>query len=120
MHKRKVKIKILYIKPETGLLGEKAKLQERVCYNVLQQYARSAVFEEIVIVENEKIAECLPEVTLMEYFGSINETIAYSYHMLNVFSNSKTVMDTFSATLDTSRICTISTFTTIAYCVSLT
>ena len=47
----------------------------------------------------------------MEHFDKINEVIASTYHMINVFDNTKSVVDTFSPLRPTSRIGTYCAFT---------
>ena len=104
------KINILYVKPETSLLSETKKLQERVIRNVLQQYARSGVFSGICMIDNEKVAEIVPDVSILEYYDKVNEVIASTYHMIKVFENTESVVDTFSPLRPTSRVYTLSVF----------
>jgi len=104
------KVDILYIKPQIFLLSETKRMQERVVYNVLQQYARSGVFSKMYLVSNENIADFLPDVPIAEHYSKINEVIASTYHMINIFDNSKSVVDTFSSPRPTSRLCTLLVF----------
>ena len=48
--KDKCNINILYIRPEMSLMSEMRTLQERVVFNVLQQYTRSGVFNKMYLV----------------------------------------------------------------------
>ena len=107
---RNVDIEILYIKPETTLLSETKKLQERVIRNVLQQYARSGVFTRICMLDNEKVTQIIPDVSILEHYDKVNEAMASTYHMIKVFENTDSVVDTFSVLRPTSRICTLSVF----------
>ena len=100
-------IKILYISPETDLLSKTKKLQERVVRNVLQQYTRSGIFKNMVMVSNESVEKSIENCTILEYYDKINETIAYSYHMIEVFKNSNPISSTVSSVDDCSRISTI-------------
>ena len=104
------KMQVLYIKPDTTLLSETKKLQERVVYNVLQQYARSGVLSRLLLVCSESISSLIGEVSLTEYYNTMNELISSTFHMLNVFDNTKSVVDTFSQPRPTSRIATVSVF----------
>ncbi|MBC8226666.1 MAG: hypothetical protein H8E74_05945, partial [Gammaproteobacteria bacterium] len=52
---KKLPISVLYIKPDMSLLTGDALLRERVVFGVLQEYARSGVFEKIYLVSNEKL-----------------------------------------------------------------
>lgn len=46
------KITVLYIRPDLTFLNEKAKIQERIVYNIFQEYARSGLFEKIFLFDN--------------------------------------------------------------------
>jgi len=107
------KLKVVYIQPETELLSETKKLQERLVYNILQQYARSGTFSLLYLLSNTNISLLLPEVSIIEYYDKINEIIASTVHMINVFDNSKSVVDTFSPLRPSSRICTLLVFNPI-------
>ena len=110
-HSVKKEISLLYIKPETSLLSETKKLQEKVVYNVMQQYARSGVLKQMSIVSNEEVSKLIGDVPLVSYFDKINEVISSTFHMVNVFNNSKSVVDTFSPLRPSSRIATFCVFT---------
>jgi hypothetical protein len=107
-HLKKCQITILYIKPDLELLSEMRTLQERVVYNVLQEYTRSGVFEQMILVDNNKIEEIVGDLPLKEYYAKINEVIASSVHMINVFRYSDSFIDNFSCSNDIARIASIS------------
>jgi len=104
--KDKCKINILYIKPDESFLSDVKILQNNLMFNVLQEYARSAVFEKIYVVDNLKVSEYLGDVPIKEYYERLNELITSTIHMINVFSNSEPVVDTFSAAVEPARIST--------------
>tara|TARA_R100000008_G_C3559385_1_gene155183 strand:- start:146 stop:964 length:819 start_codon:yes stop_codon:yes gene_type:complete len=101
------KITILYIKSDQDLLSEVGRLQQRATFHVLQEYARSGVFERIFLIDNTLVADMIGEVSIANYYQTINQTIAPVVHFINVFNNSKPVMSTFYSLADTSRICTL-------------
>ena len=90
------KIEILYIKPDISLLPEIKILQEKVTFNILQEYTRSGVFEKIYIVENAKLESTLGDVQIIGYYDKLNELLVSTLHMINVYKHSKAEMDTFS------------------------
>ncbi len=49
------KIDIFYIKPDVDLLIGQVKLQERAIFGVLQEYARSGLFNSLTIITNPEI-----------------------------------------------------------------
>jgi len=100
------KIEILYIKPDISLLPEIKILQERVTFNILQQYTRSGVFEKMYIVENAKLESTLGDVQIIGYYDKLNELLVSTLHMINVYKHSIAEMDTFSSSEAPVRIST--------------
>ena len=104
---RKGSISILYIHPDVGTLSETRRLQTNLVLGVLQQYARSGVFEQFYAIDNQHIDRILGGAPIMGYYDSLNEVIVATIHMINVFNHSKPVVGTLS---DPKDICRISTF----------
>ena len=105
--RKKGKITILYIQPDLETLTERQKKAEKVVRNVLQEYARSGVFERIYLVSNPIIEEVLGGIPLSKYYETINETIVRSIHMINIYTNNKALHGDLGKTAETSRISTI-------------
>lgn len=103
----KCKISILYVSPNTDLLGGDKKIHERAVFNVFQEYARSGVFKRLYIVENDNIEEIIGEMSILELHDKINEVIVTTIHMINVFDNSDPIVSTFTNPHNISRICTL-------------
>ena len=106
-HLRGRDINILYIRPDTDLLPERRRLQERVTFNVLQEYARSAVFKRIFLIDNLALEKHIGDVPLIGYHNKLNEMIVSTIHMINVYNHIESVTDTFSDPYETARISTI-------------
>jgi len=100
-------VSLLYIKPDTSLLGETKKLQERVTYMVLQEYTRSGVFKQMIIVDNSELENILGELPIIGYHNKLNEMVVSTIHMINVFENTKSIDDTLASLPETARIATI-------------
>lgn len=107
LHKRGIKIKVVYFHPEIDFLSEEQNLQERVVRNVLQEYARSGLFQELTLVCNKTIENLLGEVSVLEYYDQINKAFCDTFHMIETFKNTKPVMSTFSRLRESCRIKTI-------------
>jgi len=107
---RTCKISILYILPDVELLSELAQLRNNATFNILQQYARSGLFETMRIVHNPEIELLIGDVPIVGYYDRLNEVIASTVHMINVYKNTKPVMSTFSQPVDFARISTIGTY----------
>jgi|TARA_R110002020_G_scaffold214462_9_gene421519 hypothetical protein len=105
LHK-KSKINILYIKPDLGSLSEVRALQERACFNVLQEYSRSGVFENMYIVDNGMLEKIIDGAPIMGYYDFLNEVMVSTIHMINVFKNQKKTIGTFSKRNEISRLAT--------------
>ena len=80
-----------------------------VCFGVLQEYARSGVFERLMVVDNNVVEAILGDVPIIGYYDKLNELIVWVFHMLNVLKNSEPVMGKINKTKTTSRITTFGT-----------
>ena len=92
---KKNKITVLYIQPELTLLSDTQASLQRMTYGVLQEYARSGLFEQLILVSNSELDKLLGGLTLKEYQSNINETLASTMHMINVYRNIKPLVSTF-------------------------
>ena len=102
----KTKIKVMYILPQgDDLVGEKS-LQNNLLFNVFQEYARSALFDRIFLVDNLKLSDIMGPVPIMKFWDSMNNLVATTYHMLNVFQNTQPVLTTQTKRINTARIST--------------
>jgi len=97
---------ILYIYSDSELLGETARLQQRVTFNVFQEYARSGIFERAILVDNSKLEDILGDVPIIGFYDKLNELIVPTIHMVNVLLHSDSVMDNISPPHQISRIVT--------------
>ena len=103
---KKSNISILYVRPDTDLLSKKGYMHQRVIFNVLQEYARSAVFKRIILADVVTMEEYMGEVSLTDYESRLIEMITSVLHMINVYDHIEAVTDTFSEPIDTARLCT--------------
>jgi len=105
---RRFKVDVLYIKPDHELLGRTAYLQDKVCYRVLQEYARSGAIRSMCLVSNPEVEEILENnLTASNYYEKINELIGYTFHMVNVFNRTKPVLDNKIENSEATRVYTI-------------
>ena len=104
---KKSRINILYIKPDMNSLSELRSLQERTCFNVLQEYTRSGVFQNMYIVDNSLLDKIIDGAPIMGYYDFLNDVLVSTIHMINVFKNQKKIIGTFSKPNETSRIATV-------------
>jgi L-rhamnose mutarotase len=100
-------ITVIYVMPDLVGLPELSKSHNKVLFNVFQEYARSAVFKKIILVDNKQISHLMGNTPVLQYWNKINQAIASTYHMINVFDHSRAVFSTFSRRLEVARIATI-------------
>ena len=99
-------ITIVYIQPKLSSLTGKKKLLERMTFGILQEYARSGLFKNIYLINNQKIVDIAGQLPVIGYFNKINEIIATTLHFINVFENTKYI---YGNVEQKENICTIST-----------
>ena len=104
---RHCSINVLYVEPDIGMLSGSRKLQERTSYYVLQEYARSGLFERLFVVSNPQLEAILGNVPIVGYNDRLNELVVSTIHMINVYNNIEPVVDNFSDFSETTRISTI-------------
>ena len=103
---KKGSISVLYIHPDVDTLSETRRLQSNVVFGVLQQYARSGVFNQFYAISNDNIDKILGGAPIMGYYDSLNEVIVATIHMVNVFNHTNPVVGTLSSPKETCRIST--------------
>jgi len=101
------KINIVYIVPDVSILSDLAKKRNRVGAGVLQEYARSGLFEAIYLVSNNSLQEIVGEAPLASYYSKMNELIFNCVHSMNVFAHTDPV---FGQLHEPKAISTIRTF----------
>lgn len=87
------KISILYIKPNEKDLNRTSLLQNRLTYNVFQEYTRSGLFEKMYIVSNDDLEEIIGDLPIMSRNEKLNEYLTGIIHYINVFNNTEPVVD---------------------------
>ena len=100
------KISILYICPKQKSLTGKKKLLERATFGILQQYARSGLVEDILLVSNENVANIIGNLPVIGYYDKINDLVASTFHFINVFNRTKHV---YGMVEERENVCRIST-----------
>ena len=101
---KKCRLHVLYVYGDPDLLGETAQMQQRVTFNVFQEYARSGVLENVILIDNRKLEDMLGNVPIIGFYDKLNDLIVPTMHMINVLRHSESVMDNISASHDISRI----------------
>ena len=107
LYEKGVKMSVVYFMPETEVLSETKIFHEKSVRNILQQYARSGLFEKITLVSNTTLEDLAGETNVFDYFSQINQVFTGTYYMMDVFKNSKPVTSTYTKPRESCRISTI-------------
>jgi hypothetical protein len=107
LHRRGTQIEVVYFIPETEVLSEAKMLHERACRGILQNYARSGLFEKITLVSNLYLEKLAGPTNVFDYYEQINEAFVGAYYMIDVFKNTKPASSTFKKPKETCRIATL-------------
>lgn len=101
------KITVIYLRKDLDLVSQKEVLQDRVAFGILQNYARSGLFERIVLIDMNQIDEILGDVPVSEYAERQSQLVASTYHMIQVFQHSRPIMGNMLPSESTNRISTL-------------
>jgi hypothetical protein len=101
------KISILYICPERTMSSEIQKRDDKIAFNVLQEYARSGVLERIFLVDQSSIEELMEDAPVHQYHQQISHFISHLVAMINYFNHTNPVL---SSRLELPDMCRIATF----------
>lgn len=107
---RNLKIQVAYIRPDLSTLSGVHKLHERTVRHVLQEYARSGMFEVIWLFDYMKIEETIAgEMNIATYDEQIVSVAAQAYYSIDLYKNGQIVpiKSTVSIPYDADRIATI-------------
>lgn len=107
LYNRSVKMDIVYFMPEIEVLSEKKILHERSVRGILQNFARSGLFEKITLISNTELEKLAGSTNVFDYFDQINHVFTSSYYMLDVFKNTKPITSTFKIPKESCRISSI-------------
>tara|TARA_R100000231_G_scaffold39327_1_gene34208 strand:+ start:80 stop:922 length:843 start_codon:yes stop_codon:yes gene_type:complete len=98
---------VLYLIPDMDMLSEQEKSYHKICFGILQEYARSGVLKNFHIVDRPKAEEMVGDVPVSEYERSVANFISYTIAMVNYFSNTEAVLEN---KLSKKEWCSISSF----------
>lgn len=100
-------VTILYIRPDVDVSSVIQKRDDRIVFNVLQEYTRSGLFKRMFVLEKALVEEMIGDVPISEYEKSIHHFISYIPAMINYFENSGSILET---KMEIPEICRIGTY----------
>tara|TARA_Y100000034_G_scaffold131489_1_gene192336 strand:- start:1213 stop:2067 length:855 start_codon:yes stop_codon:yes gene_type:complete len=82
-------IDLFYIRPDIELLSGVPKLMEKATFGVLQEYARSGLFNSITLISNLQLEKIIQDVPVKEYHNTLNNMIQSTLHYMNYFDHNE-------------------------------
>lgn len=107
---RHTNINVLYIVPELSALSNRALLQNRLAFNVLQEYARSGMFRRLYLASNKALEDMVGDVPLLQLNDKMNNIIVNAFHYYNVFSNTEPLMKSYEEPSEINRVATFGVY----------
>ena len=84
---------VFYIHPEEqDLKGDLGK-NENVAFHVLQEYSRSGLFKNLFIFKSDDVENSIGEISLINYYGILKDTISSTVQLVDFFSNTPAVAE---------------------------
>lgn len=100
-------ITLIYVVPDPFMLSKTQKLQHNVVFGVLQEYARSGLFEAMYIISNKDIESFVGSASISNMYEKINNMVANFVVSLHWFKNTDPVIGSIHEPKDISRIRTV-------------
>jgi len=101
-----VKMTVVYIYPDLEFSSDIERRRNKVHFSVLQEYTRSGLIGELILLDNKTLMKLTPPGTVYDFYRNINYLIYSTIHTLNYCSN---VKPKFSSTHKPKKISRIST-----------
>ena len=89
---KKAKVTVLYVCPDRSVSSLLQKRDDKIVFNILQEYARSGLFERLFLVERSRVEELVGDVAIDKYEKSIYHFISYIVAMTNYFDHTDAVL----------------------------
>ena len=89
---RDSRIAVLYVCPDRQMISETQKRDDKIVFNVLQEYARSGASERVFLVSKPAVDKLVGDVSIQEYEKSISYFVAYTIAMYNYFNHTDSVL----------------------------
>ena len=103
-------VTVVLVRPDLGFCSTEQKMQSRVTWNVVQEYARSGKFEDLFLIDLVACEEMLPPYTIKTKDKVIGQLLMNFVHNYFYCKNSNAIVDKSIEHLET---CKISTFGTV-------
>jgi hypothetical protein len=102
-----VKMAIVYVFPDLEYSSKEEQLRHKVHFNVLQEYTRSGMVKEMLLLDNKTLVDFAGHGTIYDYYSKVNHYIYSALHTLNYCNNVSAEFGTPHEPKQISRISTI-------------
>jgi len=99
-------LNVLYISPDRQLISSIQQRDDKITFGVLQEYARSGVFERIFLVHRPVIEDLMGDAPLDQHEESLAYFLSYTLAMRNYFLNTTALTTQGGGIPDHARIST--------------
>jgi|10_taG_2_1085330.scaffolds.fasta_scaffold27409_2 hypothetical protein len=100
-------INILYVAPERPMISEIQKRDDRITFGILQEFARSGLFETVLLLDRSTAEGLMEDASIQDYEKQLANFISYVVAMINYFNHSPSVL---SSKVDIPSTCRIATY----------
>tara|TARA_R110000822_G_scaffold68950_1_gene167757 strand:- start:175 stop:993 length:819 start_codon:yes stop_codon:yes gene_type:complete len=104
---RHVKMQLVYLCPDLEYSSNDEQLRHRVHFNILQEFTRSGLVHEMLLIDNKKLIDITGHGTIYNYYDKTNQYIYTAIHTLNYCKNVKPEFSSPHKPKEISRITTI-------------
>lgn len=102
-----VRMTVVYLCPDLEYSSKVEQLRHKVHYNVLQEYARSGLVKELLLIDNRLLIEFVGHGTIYNYYSKVNHYIYSAIHTINYCNNVKAEFGSIHKPKEISRIATL-------------
>lgn len=102
-----VKMTVIYIVPDLEYSSTEEQQRNKVHYNVLQEYARSGMINELLLLDNKTLIDLVGHGTIYDYYKNANHYIYTAIHTINYCNNVKPEFSSAHKPKKISRITTL-------------
>ena len=99
-------ITVVYLVPHKDFLTTRQLMQERVVRNVLQEYARSGLFKNIILLDSQLLESVMPPSSIKNFDSQFNLTVLNLLRTYRNIQNFESLIDHSNKPKDVSRMIT--------------
>ena len=85
-------VTVLYVCPDRSASSLLQRRDDKIVFNILQEYTRSGLFKRLLLVERSRVEELIGDVAISEYEKSVYHFISYVVAMTNYFDHTASVL----------------------------